>query len=487
MQSRLDALIATPDDDARRVLLELLDRCGWLATEAVDPAATEQRLERQFFDLVVVSAAWTRPSERALVERLRELSPASSLVLLGGSEDVPMVASLSDVTGYLATPIDPTAARTLFESLAHVRADHARDRRRDEILDADVFLVGKGPAMSAVVRELELVARTDAPVLLTGEHGLGQAGIARRIHEKSRRAHMPFVVIDCDSLPDELLDEELFGRDPGDGATRAPSAVERAHRGTLFLDSLASASPTVQRKLVRLFEGGVIHPAATARRIKVDVRVVVAATPSLPAQVASGVVLADLYYRLSSMEIALPSLRERRSDLREIVDAVLTRLRGPQGQRKLSADAWFALSHHDFPDNVREVISALTRAVILAQDGEIGLQHLPPNLRGDRGQGRTEEARPNAVAAVGQLDPAARDFERDFLVRALAAAGGNRTRAAQLLGLSRKGLWQKLRAHDIPASEGRGAREPAPVSSKPEATGDGGVIRGPWSKSGGSD
>jgi DNA-binding NtrC family response regulator len=485
MESRLDALLATPDDAARRVLLELLDRLGWSATSVDDPAAMEQRLGLQLFDVVIVDASWCADESGRSSLRLRELSPASSLVLLGAAE-APTRASALTPDGVLATPVEAAPARSLLEAIGRTRAQAAQERRWDALLDAEIFLLGETPAIRAVVQELELVARSGAAVLMTGERGLGQAGLARRLHERSERASLPFVSIDCERLQGELLEAELFGREVADGSERSPGAVERAHRGSLFIDALDHASIPVQRKLLRLLEDGAVQDGSTGRRIKVDVRVLVAASTSLAQKLAAGEVLPELYYRLSSMEIRLPPLRERKADLRSIVDAVLARLQGPKGLRRLTADAWFALSHHDFPDNVREVIRALSRAVILAGDGEIGLQHLPPNLRSEPAQGGTGAAAASPTAGVGRLDPAAKNFERDFLVRALAAAGGNRTRAAELLGMSRKGLWQKLRAHDIPASEGRGRRAVAPDASSSEeaAPSDAEVIRGPWSKTG---
>jgi DNA-binding NtrC family response regulator len=296
---------------------------------------------------------------------------------------------------------------------------------------------------------------------------------------------MPFVEVDGARLPAEQLDEELFGRSQADGGARAASAVERAHRGTLFVAGFDTASLAVQAKLLRLLDDGVLHPAGTARRIKVDVRVIGAGPAQLEQRVADGTVLPDLYYRMSSMEIALPPLRQRKADLRALVDCVLERLgRGGHGDgaKKLSPGAWSVLSAYEFPDNVRELVAALVRGVLLAgDDAEIGLQHLPPNLRAPApGKGAADEpARP----ALGSLDDAAKSFERDFLVRVLASAGGNRTRAAQLLGLSRKGLWQKLRAHGIPASEGRGGAAAGAADAPADAKG---IIRGPWPKSGSS-
>jgi two-component system, NtrC family, response regulator AtoC len=474
MQSRLDALIATPDAGSRSALIELVGRCGWLASAAVDGEEAAHLLERQFFDLLILCESLARTHRWELLRRLREHSPETSLVLLA-AKAAPLPAEAEvEVDGYLTVPVDAHEASALLERIARDKEQQTVERRWDELADAEVYLAGSSEAMRDVVQQLDLVARAGAAVLLTGEAGLGQEAIARALHGKSARAAMPFVAVDCARIQTELLDEELFGRSQAEGGTRAPSAVERAHRGSLFVESIDAAPLAVQRKLLRLLDDGVVHPAGTARRIKVDVRVIAAGPAQLKQLVAEGRVLPDLYYRMSSMEIALPSLRKRKGDLRALVDCVLERLSGPEGTRQLSAAAWSALNGYEFPDNIRELVAALVRGVLLAGEDEIGIQHLPPNVRTPSRESAADEA----PLALGSLDDAARNFEREFLVRVLASAGGNRTRAAQLLGLSRKGLWQKLRAHGIPASEGRGAAE-KPADAK-------GIIRGPWPKSGSS-
>jgi DNA-binding NtrC family response regulator len=301
--------------------------------------------------------------------------------------------------------------------------------------------------MVRLVALIDTIAQSDAPVLLTGESGTGKELAARALHERGSRRGRPFVAVNCAAFPDTLLEAELFGHERGaftGAARRRDGRFKAAHGGTLLLDEVAEMSPHAQVKLLRVLQEGMVEPLGTNEAIAVDVRILSATHRNLKDAIATGRFREDLYYRLNVLALEIPPLRERRSDLPLLVQHFLAHL-APAGfpAPAISPRAWAALSHHPFPGNVRELAHAIEHAVVLARGGEIDIQHLPADISG---QSSTSDLAPGGLRP---LSVAMKEFEREYLQRAVALAGGKRQRAADLLGISRKTLWEKLRLHGI--------------------------------------
>ncbi len=307
----------------------------------------------------------------------------------------------------------------------------------------DARIIGDTLQMRSLKDRVRAVALSEGPVLISGETGTGKELVARTIHELGARAARPFLVINCAAFPDTLLEAELFGHERGafTGAyTRREGRFVAAHGGTLFLDEVGDMSPGAQAKLLRVLAEGTLEPLGSNQPVKVDVRIMSASNVDLTASIMASRFRQDLYYRLKLFHLRVPPLRDRRDDLPRLVDWFCWEL-GDRPPPRFSPRAWAALSHHPYPGNVRELRNAIRHALALAGDGDVDLEHLPEDLRG-RAPLRGRRSRPSLAEAMCS-------FERDYILRALQEASWNKTAAAELLGISRKTLWTKLREHEI--------------------------------------
>jgi DNA-binding NtrC family response regulator len=348
----------------------------------------------------------------------------------------------------LNRPMDPDAlvqAVTEHETwdLAQRRIEAARHHMAQAAAGEKV-LVGDSPAMRHMMARLAAVAESSAPVLLTGESGTGKELIASIIKTRGPRADGPFVAVNCAAFPDTLLEAELFGHERGafTGAfQRREGRFKAAHGGTLFLDEVNGLSLGAQAKLLRVLQDGSFQPIGTNTTHVVDVRLISATNRELKTLVAEGKFREDLYYRIKVLDVEVPPLREREGDLPLLVAHFLRKHGKPDAEPAgITPRAWAALAQHDFPGNVRELEHAIQHAVVLARGGEIDLEHLPRDLVPLPVAPVSGEAR-----EIRPILDAIREFEREYLLRALRLAGGNKTRAAKLLGISRKNLWERLR------------------------------------------
>jgi transcriptional regulator with PAS, ATPase and Fis domain len=308
--------------------------------------------------------------------------------------------------------------------------------------DPDLAFVGHSSAIQLVLARLPAIAASDAPVLLSGESGTGKELLAHMIHEQSRRRHRPLVIVNCAAFPETLIEAELFGHERGafTGAMhKRDGKFKAAERGTLFLDEINGLSLAAQAKLLRVLQDGRFQPLGTNNEVEVDVRLVSATNRELPAMVAEGTFRGDLYYRIKVLDLDVPPLRERADDLPLLVARFLIKHAPPGRRPSLSPRVWAALATYSYPGNVRELEHAIQRAIVLAGDREVDLEHLPREIAPSRG------ASPAHEPEIRPLADAVHAFEREYLRHALDTTHGNKTKTAQLLGISRKHLWEKLR------------------------------------------
>ena len=337
------------------------------------------------------------------------------------------------------------------ETAAQLEAKVATLTRELEARTGAKRLVGHSQQWKDVLAQAARVAQTETTVLLTGESGTGKEVVARFIHQGSRRKHGPFVAINCAALPDQLLESELFGHERGafTGAVAAkPGRIEQANGGVLFLDEVGEMSPAVQAKLLRVLEEREFMRLGSTRSSHADIRVVAATNRDLHAAMRRGEFREDLYYRLSVFEIALPPLRDRFDDILELADAFLEEIGGTVGTPPagIARDAQDQLLAYRWPGNVRELRNAIERAVILADGGYIRSEHLPVTMP------RQVSAPPPADALPpGGVNLEA--IERSLVLKALAQARYNKTRAAKLLGLTRAQLYSRIEKYGLAESK----------------------------------
>jgi DNA-binding NtrC family response regulator len=321
--------------------------------------------------------------------------------------------------------------------------ERAAEAQRAQLLDRlTPELVAGSTAMAEALAASRQVAATDATVLLLGESGTGKSQLARWIHYRSRRAAGPLVEVHCAALPETLLEGELFGHEKGafTGATqRKPGHLAAADGGTLFLDEIGDITQATQVKLLRFLQDRSFVPLGATAPRAVDARVVAATNRDLDAAVRSGAFREDLYYRLNVFAIRVPPLRERREDVLPIAARLLARRGVPEG--KLSAAARERLLAHPWPGNVRELENVLERALILADEREIRAEDVAP--------GRPAGARPSRAAELLAEGFGLDAFEKELIEAALERSEGNKTRAAQLLGVTRRRLYSLLASHGL--------------------------------------
>jgi Nif-specific regulatory protein len=356
-----------------------------------------------------------------------------------------------------------------FSELVSLAARNALDRRRlEQRIDALAGelrgrydfegIVGRDPRLVEVLQLVAQVAASDAPVLIQGESGTGKELIARALHFNSRRRARPFVPVNCGALPENLLESELFGHLRGayTGAVRDnPGWFERAEGGTLLLDEVGELTPPLQVKLLRVLENGEYSRVGSTRIQHADVRVVAATNRDLEGLVREGKVRQDFLYRLNVVEVRLPALRERRSDVPLLIRSFLDRF---GGEKTLSPEAEELLLAHPWPGNIRELQNVIQRAVLLAEGPRIEPRHLPEGLR----EGRVAPGPPGAQGddaldlGVGFREAkqrAVERFERDYLAGCLRQERGNISRAARIAGIDYKNFYTKMRELGIEPTE----------------------------------
>jgi Nif-specific regulatory protein len=339
--------------------------------------------------------------------------------------------------------LDNLAAReTLSTRLATAADENERLRRR---LGEDSCMVGASPALQGIMGQVQRVAATKATVLVRGESGAGKELIARAIHESSGRREGPFVCLNCAALSETLLESELFGHEKGafTGATeRKIGKFEAAHRGTLMLDEIGEMSPAIQAKFLRVLEGHPFERVGGSGRVQVDVRVVAATNRDLEKAVTSGGFRRDLYFRLKVVEIIVPPLRRRPEDVEPLALHFLDRFATETGRsiRGFTPAALDAMRTYHWPGNIRELRNVVERAVVLAQEewidvADVSLSHLAA-------PGDTDKS---GILGGGPFVPVTiEEMERRHVLATLEAVGGNKTKAAAILGIERSTLDRKL-------------------------------------------
>jgi len=447
-------LVVDDEESPRTGLSSLLSTWGYEITAAEDG---QRGLERAaVFRPSVVITDLVMPGMNG-IDLLRELKhelPGAAVVILTGhaSIETAMTAVREGAYDYLTKPVDPRRLRMVLEK-AIEKAEVVRDVTllRRQLKDSRGMgpLLGTSPSMKEVYRLIEMAAPTAAPVLISGETGTGKELVARTIHERSTRGTQPFVAVNCSAIPDTLLESELFGHEKGSftGALeRRAGLFELADTGTIFLDEITEMSGALQAKYLRTLQDGTLRRLGGKAELQVDVRVVAATNKDPLRAMQDGKFREDLYYRLSVLNIALPPLRQRPEDILLLVEAFIQEFNGKYARSVTAVDdaALKVALQHRWPGNVRELRNAVERAVVACEGDVITVEHLPLTA-----PPATASSSDSIVMPLGStLDSA----ERELLLRTLASTSNNKTRAAEILGITPKTLHNKLQRY---AREGR--------------------------------
>lgn len=310
-------------------------------------------------------------------------------------------------------------------------------------------IIGYSSSMQKLFNIVKQLANSDAPVLVSGESGVGKELVAKALHLNSKRKHNPFVAVNCAAIPDSLLESELFGYHKGsftDAKTSHKGLIEQANKGTLFLDEIADLAIKLQPKLLRSLEEGKIRPLGSEREIDVDIRLVTATNKNLESEISVGRFREDLFFRINVVQLDIPPLRSRLSDLPELSQHFITRF-NPENKKSvggLSSHALEMLLNYNWPGNVRELRNVIERAVALTQTDKIIVEDLPHKIQSYQNDDLIfESGNPEALLTL-------EEFERRYIIHASKALRGNKTAISKTLGLDRKTLYRKLKKFNAP-------------------------------------
>jgi len=452
--------ILVVDDEAsiRTVLESQLTRLGHAVVLAADGEAALEALRRgREFALVISDVKMPRLSGLDLLRVVKSERPDTPFVLLTahGTIETAVEAMKHGAFDFLTKPFDRDELAALVEKA--IRAHEARAREPRPASDEKPFAFGRSERMAELERVVERAADSPSTVLVTGETGVGKELVARALHDRSPRRGGPFVVQNCGALPENLIESELFGHEKGafTGAlSRKPGRIEIANGGTFFLDEVGELALALQTRLLRVLEDGQVLPVGALKPVGVDVRWIAATNRDLKREVESGRFREDLYFRLRVIEIRIPPLRERLGDLSDLVAAIRGRLSKRLGRDvpPLSDEALQLLRSHDFPGNVRELENLIERAAVLSAGPSLGPGDFPDVEPASRDRGESLKGRTKAVQGA---------VEKREIEDALERHGGNVTRTAEALRLSRRGLQNKMKEYGIRRRPGdQGPEEP---------------------------
>ncbi|OGP22896.1 MAG: hypothetical protein A2038_04950 [Deltaproteobacteria bacterium GWA2_57_13] len=447
-EKKIKGKILVVDDEERicEAVEKALERIGYDVESSLDALVAWEKFQKSAFDMVICDIKMPGMDGMALLDRVKEHDATTLVIMITGYASIESaVESIKKgAQEYIPKPFTPDQIRFVVE--------RAFERKR--LADENIYLrgelkqlygkdvvIGKSQGMQQVFDLAVRVAETDSSVLVLGESGTGKEVVARLIHFRSHRASGPFVTVNCSAIPENLLESELFGHKKGafTGALYMKrGSFELANGGTLFLDEIGDMKLEMQAKILRALEEREVKKVGSEEETPVDVRVIAATNKDLGEEVKAGHFREDLFYRLNVVQIGIPPLRERKEDIpllaRHFLKVFSTEMK--KAVADFSEEALNFLVGYDWPGNVRELKNAVERAVIFAGPGElIRASHFPPQMRAE-----VERSRPSPSREFKDL----RTMEMSYIKEVLDACGGNKAKAAEILGVSPSTLWRKL-------------------------------------------
>lgn len=439
-------LVVDDEANARNALAELLDDAGYVVSTAADGRTALLQMEQVEPDVVLTDLKMPGMDGLSLIERGRPMSPHSTFIVMTAfaTIDTAVKAIKLGAESYLTKPLELEAVIAIVDrALERTRLSREAALLRQRVHERFQFdsIIGEHPAMQRLMKNIAQVAGSRATVLIHGETGTGKELIAAAIHENSKRKDKPFIRLNCASLSETLLESELFGHERGafTGAmTRREGRFKQADGGTLFLDEVSEIPPSVQIKLLRFLQEREFERVGGNETLKVDVRVVAATNRDLKQRVDEGSFREDLYYRLKVVQLDVPPLRVRRSDIPLLAQAFLRKY-ADENDRAVGGLTDEALQHlmmYPWPGNVRELENAIERAVVMCEGDVVERTDLPTSAHGDLANGSVMALIPGITMS---------ELERIAILRTLDAVDGSTARAAEILGISQRKIQYRVK------------------------------------------
>jgi two-component system response regulator AtoC len=450
-ESRLRFLIVDDEQSIRRLCMTVGQGLNFVCTEAETAEAALASVETEPPDVVVTDLKLPSLSGTDLLRKVKELLPRAEVAIMTGhgSIESAVEAMREGAYDYIEQPFRVERLRQLLQRMAEKVRLVAENQFLRERVDAETHLDGITGTSAKIQDVLRMVSRLKdirTPVLITGESGTGKELVARAIHFRGPLATMPFVAVDCGSLVPTLMESELFGHEKGafTGALKAKAGLfQAANGGTIFLDEIGELPLELQAKLLRVLQEKEVRPVGSNEKISVDVRVIAATNRDLEAAYRSGAFRKDLYFRLNVVTVHLPSLRERRSDIPQLVHSFLDRYAAGENVQ-VAPGVMKSFLQYEWPGNVRELENCIARAIALGDHRTIDVGDLPPAIRG------SQDVRPPGEDSSELSTTALADLERMTILRVFEQAGGDKVLAGKMLGISRATLYRKLKRYNIP-------------------------------------
>lgn len=438
----IDLLIVEDDEDYRKTVVRWFLRRGYRVQDAPNADAALDRCQRQQFHVGVFDLRMPGKSGLELLGQIKATSPETEVVLLTGEGTIETAVEAMKLGAidYLLKPFPLAELETVVQRAAETSTLRKENRQLKALLQrtqGQLDMIGRSASMQEVFRLIERAGPTDKAILIQGESGTGKELVARALQKVSLRADKPFVVINCAALPENLLESELFGHEKGaftGAVTEKQGLFEVADEGTLFIDEIGELAGSLQAKLLRVLQDGSLRRVGSLKERRVNVRILAATNRKLNDEVKAGRFREDLYYRINVLSLELPPLRQRADDVLLLVEHFLG------SEWTIEPDAMKAIRKYSWPGNVRQLINAIDRAKILADDRLIRLDDLPHDVA-------------DALTLVKERQPPSDDdlasVERAHVLEILKRERGNKSCAARALGVNRRSLYRLLEKYNI--------------------------------------
>ena len=442
-------LLAEDDEIMRITVHDALERRDWEVDAVVNGMEALKKIKAEKYHLVISDIRMPELGGLELLKALKELAASTDVIMMTafGSVDDAIDCLRKGASDYILKPFDMDDLIIRVNRIFEMQSVKARCASFEDCCrQSRQKIVGDSEAINQVHQRIQQAGPTDSSVLITGESGTGKELAARALHLSGQRAKKPYIRVNCAAIPEGLIESELFGHEKGafTGArSRRMGRFEMADGGTLLLDEIGDMPMPLQVKLLRILQEGEFERVGGSRTIKVDVRLLCSTAKNLEEEARNGRFRQDLLYRISVIPLTMPPLRERAADIPLLVNFFLREFSAKRGERlTLSPKAMQALLGYAFPGNVRELKNIIERASVLAPNPVITRRDLPADLNPQTPAGYEKEEPVNLSNALAKT-------ERQCVLGALALTKGNRTKAAGLLGISRKNLWEKMKLHHI--------------------------------------
>lgn len=446
MSQRYQILIVDDEISLTALLREELEEIGQFeVTLAYDGAEAINLIQKKLYDVVLLDMKMPRVDGSEVLKYIQERSPSSQVIILSQFADLKMAVETTKLGAYevLSKPYDiDQVEQTIERAIERKKLSIDNELLKNELSRkaGASEIIGSGKAFTEMLATAKRVAESDSIVLIHGPSGSGKELVAQLIHRSSPRADRPFVPVNCSSIPDALLESELFGHEKGsftNAYAAKPGLVEVANGGTLFLDEVGDISPIIQPKMLRFLETGDFRRVGATNEMTADVRVVSATNKDLQAEVREGRFREDLLYRLNVITIPVPALRDHPEDIPALVEYFLEKKGSMRKPKTLSQEAMELLKSYDWPGNVRELEHIIEGAVIIAPGDQV-----------EAGDLRISDRRSATQTQALTIE----DMERQHIARILKMFEGNRKKTAAALDISEKGLYLKIKEYNIPDS-----------------------------------